>query len=131
MITSDGESELRGRVAEAYASIVESPSEIRVTEEEEGRLERDFRSVAYVTGFCWSDAEGHTCRNSLASRGTFNRVQFGDRAEVVFDSPDVEVVDVYEGAQGDPGRWETDVSTFDFGALHADHGVPVSRGSTI
>lgn len=128
---SDGESELRCRVAEAYASIVGSPTEIRVTEEVERRLDRNFVDVIYVAGFCWSDEDGHTCRNSQASRATFNRVQFGDRAEVVFDSPHVEVLDVYEGTQGDPHRWEADVTTFDFGALHDDHGVPVSGGSTV
>ena len=116
LATVDGESALRCRVAEEYASIVDSPADIRVSRAMGRRLERDFADVTYVTGFCWSDPDGHTCRNARASRRNFNRVQFGDRAEVVFGSPTVEVVDVHEGAQGDPSRWDTDVRTFDFGA---------------
>lgn len=131
LATSDGESELRGRVAREYAGIVDSPDTFRVSESMEQRIERDFVDVTYVTGFCWSGADGHTCRNSQTSRATFNRVQFGDRAEVVFHSPGVDVVDVYEGAQGDPDRWETDFTTFDFGERHADRGVPIGGGSIV
>lgn len=125
LATTDGESELQCRVAREYAAMVDDPAEIRVTGEMERRLERDFLDVAYVTGFCWSDAGTHTCRNPQASRATFNGVQFGDRADVVFRSPGVELLGVYEGAQGDPGEWETEVRTFDFAALHEDDGVPI------
>ena len=125
LATVDGESELRCRVAEEYASIVDSPADIRVGRAVERQLERDFADVTYVTGFCWSDPDGHTCRSARASRRTFNRIQFGDRAEVVFDSPTVEVVDVHEGARGDPSRWDTDVRTFDFGAARRGDEGPV------
>ena len=128
---ADGESELRGRVARAYAGIVEAPRDVRVTESLARRIERDFEAVTYLVGFCWDGPDGHTCRNARASRATFNRVQFGDRAEVVFGSPGVEVVDVYDRAQGDPAAWETDFTTFDFRERHADDGAPGPGGSTI
>ena len=56
----------------------------------------------------------------------FNRVQFGDRAEVVFDHPSVHVVDVYEGDQGDPDDWSQEYETFDFSTGHANCGVPIN-----
>ena len=129
--TADGESELRGRVAREYAEIVDAPRDVRVTGTLARRIDRDFESVTYLVGFCWDGSDGHTCRNSRASRAAFNRVQFGDRAEVVFGSPGVDVVDVYERAQGDPAAWETDVRTFDFGDRHADDGAPGPGGSTV
>jgi hypothetical protein len=122
---SDGESELRCRVARGYEGIVEDFPDVRVQEAVKRRLERNFLDVTYVTGFCWRDADGHTCRNTRASRETFNRVQFGDRAEVVFESPGVEVVDVQEDAQGDPAEWEAEITTFDFAARHEGNGAPV------
>lgn len=122
---SDGESELRCRVAERYQGIVEGFPDVRVAGELKRRLEREFLDVTYVTGFCWSDADGHTCRNPRASRETFNRVQFGDRAEVVFESPGVEVVEVQKDAQGDPAEWESELTTFDFGAIHGGNGAPI------
>ena len=125
LATSDGKSELRVRVAEEYATIVDAPDDLRVSEAMARRLKSEYTSVTYVAGFCWDDPDGHTCRNSRASRTTFNRVQFGDRAEVVFHVPDVEVVSVYEGAQGDPDRWERDVSTFEFEARHDGNGGPM------
>jgi len=57
----------------------------------------------------------------LPRRG-FNRVQFGDRAEVRVVDNEFRVVDVYERAAGDPTAWETDVRTFDFEERHAEHG---------
>lgn len=124
LATLDGESELRCQVAGEYAAMADDPTEIRVGGETQRRIERDFLDVTYVTGFCWSDDDGHTCRMPRATRTAFNRVQFGDRADVVFRSPDVEILEVHEGAHGDPRKWETEVRTFDFGARHEDDGVP-------
>ena len=122
---SDGESHLDLRVAGEYEEIVESPAAIRVGESLETKLLADFAEVTYVAGFCWQDGGDRTCRNPRAGRETFNRVQFGDRAEFVFDSPGVHVVDVYEGTQGDPSAWKTEYETVDFGAMHAENGVPI------
>ena len=128
---ADGESELRGRVAREYAEIVDAPRDVRVTDTLARRIDHDFEAVTYLVGLCWDGPDGHTCRNSRASRATFNRVQFGDRAEVVFDSPGLDVVDVYEGAQGDPTDWETDFTTFSFAERHADDGAPVAGGEPV
>lgn len=122
---SDGASTLRCRVAERYAGIVDALDDIRVTDELAGELASTFDGTVYAVGFCWAGTEGDRCRNLQAAREAFNRVQFGDRAEVVLRSPEVEVVDVYEGAQRDPDAWETEFRTFDFGALHEAHGAPV------
>ena len=125
---SDGDSELRCRVAESYRGVVEALDDVRVDDRLEERILQDFSAVTYALGFCWEGPDGLRCRNLQASREAFNRVQFGDRAEVVVDSPRVEVVDVYEDAQGDPAEWETEFRTFDFGAMHAENGVPIERG---
>lgn len=122
---SDGRSHLDFRVASEYEEIVESPTDVRVAEELEQQLLGDFSEVVYVTGFCWPDSGRLTCRNPQASRETFNRVQFDDEAEFVFDSPGVHVVDVYEGVRGDPTEWEIEYETFDFGEMHAENGVPI------
>jgi len=125
---SDGDSELRCRVAESYRRIVEDLDDVRVDDRLEERILEDFSAVTYALGFCWEGPDGLRCRNLQATREAFNRVQFGDRAEVVVESPRVEVVDVYEDAQGDPDGWETEFRTFDFGAMHAENGVPIERG---
>ena len=125
---SDGDSLLRCRVAESYRGIVDALDDIRVDDSVEARILEDFSAVTYAGGFCWEGPDGLQCRNLRTSREAFNRVQFGDRAEVVVDSPRVEVVDVYEGAQGDPDEWETELRTFDFGAMHAADGVPIESG---
>ena len=109
----------------AVRGIVDGPADVRVTDAMERRILRDFSDVRYVVGFCWHGQDGHTCRNPQASRATFDRVQFGDRAEVVFRPPRVHLVDVYDGAQGDPGEWDTEFHTFDFAAAHEDDGVPI------
>lgn len=123
--TSDGRSELRCRVAEEYPGIVRSLTDIRVTDGVLDRLRADFLDVRYVLGFCWGPDGDQECQNPQADRDTFNAVQFADRAEVVFDHPSVHLVDVYEGAQGDPAAWETEFREFDFSERHADRGVPV------
>lgn len=123
--TSDGRSELRCRVAEEYPGIVNSLTDIRVSDGVLDRLRRDFVDVRYVLGFCWGTGDDHDCRNPQASRETFDAVQFGDRAEFVLDHPSVHLVDVYDGAQGDPAAWETEFREFDFSELHADRGVPI------
>ena len=125
---ADGDSLLRCRVAESYRGIVDALDDIRVDDAVEARILEDFSAVTYATGFCWEGPDGLRCRNLQSSREAFNRVQFGDRAEVVVDSPRVEVVDVYEDAQGDPDEWETEFRTFDFGAVHAEDGVPLENG---
>lgn len=122
---SDGESAFDCRVAERYREIVGSPGDIRVTEAMERRILRDFAEVTYVVGFCWPGDDGLTCRNPRTTRQTFDRVQFGDRVEFVFRGSGVEVLDVYEGAQGDPDERETEFETFDIGAMHEENGVPV------
>lgn len=117
----DGESRPRCRVAEEYRSLADSVEDVRVTDRLVDRLESQFADVRYVLGFCWADGE---CRNPTATRAEFNRVQFGDRAEVRFDHPGVRIIDVYEDAQADLDRWD-EVNTVDFSELHADHGVPI------
>ena len=125
LAVSDGRSHLDVRVAGRYAHLYQGPGDIRVGEEAERGLLEAFTEVTYGVGFCWREAGERTCRNPQAGREAFNRVQFGDRAEVVFDSPGVHVVDVYDGAQGDPTAWDLEYDTIDFGALHEAHGVPV------
>lgn len=116
----DGETQPWCRVAEEYQSLADSVEDVRVTDELVDRLESQFTDVRYVLGFCWADGE---CRNPTTTRGEFTRVQFGDRAEVQFDHPGVQIIDVYRGAQADLDRWE-EVNTVDFSELHADDGVP-------
>lgn len=122
---SDGESTLDCRVAERYREVVRAPDDIRVTEAMERRLLRDFEAVTYVVGFCWKGEDGLTCRNPGATQETFDRVQFGDRAEFVFRNSGVEVLEVYEDAGSDPDDWTIEFETFDFAALHEDNGVPI------
>ena len=59
------------------------------------------------------------------SRRDFNRVQFGDRAELAFDFPRVHVVDVHEGAQGDAEQWDNELGTIDFSETYGDRGIPI------
>jgi hypothetical protein len=117
-----GETQPWCRVAEEYQSLANSIEDVQVTEELLDRLESSFDDVRYVLGFCWPNGE---CRNPTATRAEFNRVQFGDTAEVVFDHPGVHIVDVYEDANADFTNWE-EVNIIDFSALHAEHGVPIT-----
>ncbi len=78
--------------------------------------------MEYSLGFCgpgFDPGEPDGCRNAGATRRGFNRVDFGDRAEVRIVDGAFRVVDVDEGGGAD---WRSEVSTFDFDALHADHG---------
>ena len=117
-ITSDGRNRIRGRVAERYAGLVRTPTDIVTTDEIHKRLTRDFENVRYGLGFC-EEGGGNWCRNALSTRRGFDRVQFGDRAEVRIRGDEFRVLDVYDG---DATGWEVDVRTFDFAALHADDG---------
>lgn len=129
-IWSDGRGRLFGWFAEEYAGIVGSATDVRLTAGTYRRLERDFTDVTLGLGFA---AVGSTDLDlletdwftSMVSRGDFNRVQFGDRAEIVFRFPRAHIVDVYEGAQGDPADWDRTVRPMDFGATYAHRGVPI------
>lgn len=123
--SSDGESEIDCRVAEEFEEVVNSPTDIHASDEFHRRLERTFTEVTYVAGFCWEGPDGLECQNPQASREGFNAVQFGDRAEVRFEHPDVHVLDVYEDAQGTAENWERESRTYSFADLHEDHGVPL------
>lgn len=126
-LISDGQSELSGAVAEQYREVVTAPNDVTVSDAVHDSLERDFETVQYLLGFCGErfpheSDERQGCRNTQAPRRGFNRVQFGDRAEVRIVDNEFRVVDVYEGAAGDPTAWETEMRTFDFEERHAEHG---------
>lgn len=111
-----------GRVDEPLAELVTDPTEIVVSDAVHDDLEARFETVEYLLGFCgpgFDPGDPGGCRNTRATRRGFNRVQFGDRAEVRILDGTFQVVDVY---QGDDRDWRSEVTTFDFDALHAEHG---------
>lgn len=115
-----------GRVDRSLADLVADPTEIAVPDRVHEVLTRRFETVDYLLGFCgpgFGPGDPDGCRNTRATRHGFNRVGFGDRAEVRLVDREggdaFRIVDVYEGTDAD---WESDVTTFDFAARHADHG---------
>ncbi|WP_135302267.1 hypothetical protein [Haloarcula amylovorans] len=118
----DGETKPDCRVAEEYQTIAASVADVQITDELIDRLESTFDDVRYVIGFCWANGE---CRNPTATREEFNRVQFGDRAEIVFDHPGLHIIDVYEDEQATLAGWD-ELNTVDFSSRHAEHGAPIA-----
>jgi len=105
-----------------------APDDIVVSENRDGEL-RDRFEVKYALGFCGedfaSDDEQSGCLNARTSRVDFNRVQFGDRAEVGLSDERFEVQSVSEDEVRTDGA---EVTTFDFADLHEDHGIDPDRG---
>ncbi len=113
---SDGESEIDGRVAQSYRDVVDGLTHVTVSDDDSNRLRRRFDDVKYVIGFCghgFDPSRADGCLTTVSSRNGFNRVQFGDRAEVRVTDDRFGVLDVYEGAQGDPKTWKKKLHTFD------------------
>lgn len=132
-IWADGRGRLFGWYASEYAEIVRSPSDVRLGAETHRRLERDFAEVTLELGFARVGSTDLDLLETdwfkpMVSRADFDRVQFGDRAEVVFRFPRARLVDVYEGAQGDPDGWDPNVRPMDFGGTYAHRGVPIGTG---
>lgn len=114
---SDGESEIGGRVAESYRDTVDGLAHVTVSDDDVTHLRRRFDSVRYVIGFCghgFDPSRTNGCLTTSSSRKDFNRVQFGDRAEVRVTKNRFHVLDVCEGARGDPSTWTKELHTFDF-----------------
>ena len=127
---SDGRERIFGWVAEEYRSLVGSPADIRVSEAGYERLRDEFVDVTFELGFSRIGATDHDLLDgdwytARTPRRGFNAVQFGDRAEVVFEFPRVHLVDVYDGAQGDPDGWTQELGTMDFATTYRD-GDPLS-----
>ena len=130
-VWSDGNERIFGWVAEEYPTIVASPLDIHLSEETYGLLTDDFENVSVKLGFTRPENTDYELLEgdwymASTSRRHFNRVQFGDRAEIVFRFPRVHLIDVYDGAQGDPNRWESELNTMDFSEMYRDRGVPIA-----
>ncbi|WP_247002472.1 hypothetical protein [Halosolutus gelatinilyticus] len=122
-LLSDGKSEIRGTVASEYAQLASAPADVTVSESVHDRLAREFDGVRYVVGFCGEDfgsPDAHGCRNTGISRDDFNRVQFGDRAEVRLVDDTFRLEDVEEGDRERVREWETDVREYDWEKRRAD-----------
>ena len=106
---------------------VGAPKDIVVSENRQRELGGRFE-VKYMLGFCGedfaNDDERVGCRNAWTSRDDFNRVQFGDRAEVGLSNEQFEVHSVSENEVRTDGA---DVTTFDFADRHEDHGIDPNR----
>jgi hypothetical protein len=106
---------------------VRAPGDIVVSENRHGELGDRFE-VKYVLGFCGedfaNDDERIGCLNARTSRVDFNRVQFGDRAELGLSNEGFEVQSVSEDEVRTAGA---EVTTFDFADLHEDHGIDPDR----
>jgi len=102
---------------------VGAPDDVVVGEDRHRELGGRFE-VKYGLGFCGEDFadddERIGCRNTWTSRDDFNRVQFGDRAEVGLSNDRFEVHSVSEDEVRTDGA---EVTTFDFADLHEDHGI--------
>jgi len=103
--------------------VVNAPDDVVVGENRHRELGGRFE-VKYGLGFCGEDFadddERIGCRNTWTSRDDFNRVQFGDRAEVGLSNDRFEVHSVSEDEVRTDGA---EVTTFDFADLHEDHGI--------
>ena len=134
---SDGRERIFGWIAHEYRSLVRSPTDIRMSEAGYERLQDEFVDVTFELGFSRIGATDHDLLGgdwytARAPRREFNAVQFGDRAEVMFDFPRVRVVDVYDGAQGDPDGWMQELGTMDFEGTHRGDRdpTPVERAAS-
>ena len=107
--------------------VVNAPDDVVVGEDRHSKLENWFE-VNYRLGFCGEDFadddERIGCRNTRTGRDDFNRVQFGDRAEVGLSNDRFEVHSVSEDEVRTDGA---EVTTFDFAELHDDHGIDPDR----
>lgn len=116
-----------GRVDEDLARFAEAPTDLVVPEVAHDRLEARFEAVEYALGVCgraFGAADERGCRNTRARRRDFNRVHFGDRATVrLVDTEDGDAFRVVEVRDGPRRDWRSEVTTFDFDAIHADHGL--------
>ena len=124
----DGRERIFGWVAEEYRRFAAASTDIRVSEAGYERLRDEFVDVTFELGFSRVGATHHDLRGgdwyaARATRRGFNAVQFGDRAEVVFDFPRVHLVDVYRGAQGDPDDWTHELGTMEFETASRDDGT--------
>lgn len=128
-LLSDGESEIRGDVASEYAELTSPPTEITVSEDVHDELERAFETVRYGVGFCGDEfgtGDGHGCLNTGISRADFNRVQFGDRAEVTVVDNAFRIESVEEGDRAAVREWGSDVREYDWTERHSGRGRDVS-----
>lgn len=130
-VWSDGERRLYGWYPAEYPAIVPTLSEVVVTDGLERRLQRDFEQVEYHLGFTRPTNTGRELRSTdwfvaLASRRDFNRVQFGDSADVRFGNSHVTVYRVREDAVGPVDSWDRTVRPMDFSAAFAHAGVPIA-----
>ena len=130
---SDGRERIFGWVAAEYRSLVGSPTAIQVSEAGYERLRDEFVDVRFELGFSRIGATDHDLLEgdwytARAPRRGFNSVQFGDRAEVVFEFPRVHLVDVYDGAQGDPDGWTQQLGTMDFETTYRGGDSPSDAG---
>lgn len=121
---SDGRSEVTVHVDETYADDFGDPIAPQTPDGVYEDLDRRFDEVVSLAGFCWRDGDEQSCRNARVDRAAFDSLSFGDRAEIRPRERDIQVLDVYTGAQGDPATWDVTVNEFDFTELHADDGVP-------
>ena len=116
-----------GRVDEFLARFAGDPTRLVLPDVAHDRLAARFEAVEYALGFCgeaFGDAGEWGCRNTRAPRRDFNRVHFGDRARVrLVDTDDGDAFRVVEVSDGPGEDWRSEVTTFDFEAVHAEHGL--------
>lgn len=130
-VWSDGERSLFGWYPEEYPAVAPGLGTVVATDDLDRRLRRDFDVVDYRLGFTRPENTGGGLRSTdwfvaLASRRDFNRVQFGDSADVVFGASDVSVFRVRTGAVGPVDEWDRTVRPMDFSEAFAHAGVPVA-----
>ncbi|WP_265110888.1 hypothetical protein [Halosolutus halophilus] len=117
-LMSDGEDELRGRVASEYNGVISSPSEVTASEDFHDDLQFDFEAIKYVVGFCGSDFDSDDefgCLNTGTPREDFNAVQFGDQADVEVRDNQFHIHDVQSGGISE---WNTDINEFEWSEKH-------------
>ena len=108
------EDRITGRVAVEYAGAVDTVPDVTVSDDLHERLEAEFDSVRYVLGLCGDDFDRddeYGCRNTGTSRADFNRVQFGDRADVALRDDRFDVREVRDGNDRD---WNVDIYEFEW-----------------
>lgn len=121
----DRRDRLWGWVADAYPELLTPAGGLRTTDTAMDRLGQDFESITFQLQF--SPVDGSTnpdWHRAFASHRDFDRVAFGDRAAIRYDFPHVRVLEVYEGAQGDPATWDHEIGLFDFSESYAHAGAP-------
>ena len=129
---SDGHGRIFGWVAEEYPTIAETPLSIHVSTETAAKLTSDFDGVVFKVGFSRPTSLDHDLLEgdwtiAETSRRDFNRVQFGDQAEILFRFPRIHLIDVYRGSQGDPREWDLEFHQMDFSEMYRDRDVPLAR----